>query len=249
MDGLMAAELAAAGFTASSDILGAARGFFSAYGDGFDAAPIAEKLGRPWAFVDPGMWLKPFPSGMRTHPAMSQLPRLLATHQINPSAIRTLHVTTNAGVYSTLLHHDPQTGLQGKFSMEFCLAKILVDGKAGLADFTDATVQRPDIRAMMARITYDIYPDYEADTHGYTTATTILTFGLEDGRTLTARVDSGKGSLDDPMTYDAVADKVRDCARYRGWPAAKTEALIELVARLDTLSSLTPLLQALSESP
>ncbi len=248
MDGLMAAELAAAGFTASADILGTSRGFFHAYGDDFDAVPIAEKLGNPWSFVEPGMWLKPFPSGMRTHPAMSQLPGILAKHQITPEAIRTLQVRTNAGVYNTLLHHNPHTGLQGKFSMEFCLAKIVLDGTAGLADFTDDVVQRSDIRAMMARITYDTYPDREAVEQGYTTVTTLLTFDLTDGRSLTERVDYGKGSLEDPLHYDDVADKVRECARYRAWPDDKTAALIALVARLEELESVAPLLAALSGS-
>jgi 2-methylcitrate dehydratase PrpD len=248
MDGLMAAELAAAGFTASDDILGASRGFFRAYGDDFDSAPIAEKLGNPWSFVEPGMWLKPFPSGMRTHPAMSQLPGILAKHQITPAAIRTLQVRTNAGVYNTLLHHNPQTGLQGKFSMEFCLAKIVLDGTAGLADFTDDVVQRRDIRAMMARIVYDTYAESEAVEQGYTTVTTLLTFALTDGRTLTERVDYGKGSQDDPMHYGDVADKVRECAAYRGWPADKTAVLITLVAHLEELESVAPLLAALTES-
>lgn len=245
MDGLMAAELAARGFTASADILGATRGFFSAYGDGYDATPLVERLGRPWAFVDPGMWLKPFPSGMRTHPAMSRLPGLLAKHHITPDAIQTLHVSTHAGVYNTLLHHDPRTGLHGKFSLEFCLAKMALDGKAGLRDFTDAMVQRPDIRALMARVIYTAYTESEAQAHGYTPVTTLLTVVLTDGRTFTERVDTGKGSHDDPMTYADVADKVRDCAAYSDWPPAKAEALITHVARLETLPTLAPLLQAL----
>lgn len=248
MQGVMAAELAATGFTASTDILGASRGFFSAYGDTFDAEPIADKLGNPWSFADPGMWLKPFPSGMRTHPAMSQLPRLLDRHQITPALIRTLQVSTNAGVYNTLLHHDPQTGLQGKFSLEFCLAKMLLDRRAGIAGFSDETVQRPDVRALMSRIVYQPYSQQEADANGYNTVTTILTFELQDGRSITERIDYGKGSLEEPMQYAEVALKVRDCAAYRGWPGSKTEALIELVSRLETLPSLPPLLETLTES-
>lgn len=44
----------------------------------------------------------------------------------------------------------------------------------------------------------------------------MLTFELVDGRTMTTRIDYSKGSLEDPMRYDDVADKVRDCTAYRG---------------------------------
>ncbi len=246
MDGLMAAEMAAAGFTASNDILGAERGFFNAYGDGFDPQPITTHLGNPWSFSDPGMWLKPYPSGMRTHPAMSCLSGLLDRYGIVSRDIEGLEVTTNAGVYNTLLHHNPTLGLQGKFSMEFCLAKIILDGTMGLDDFSDEAVNRPDVRDVMQRIHYQVYSDEEARAGAYTTVTTILTFNLADGRLITERIDYGKGSREDPMDDQDVANKVQDCARYRGWPDVKTQALIDLVRQLDTLPSLLPLCQSLS---
>jgi hypothetical protein len=54
--------------------------------------------------------------------------------------------------------------------------------------------------------------------------------------------------LEDPLHYDDVADTVRKCAAYRGWPDDKTATLITLVARLEELESVAPLIAGLSES-
>src|SRR5262249_38279004 len=69
--GVVAADLARLGWTASDRILEAPNGFFHAAAGGFDAAAL--KLGRPWTLVSPGVSIKPYPSGSLTHPAMTAL--------------------------------------------------------------------------------------------------------------------------------------------------------------------------------
>ena len=107
---------------------------------------------------------------------------------------------------STLLHHHPKTGLQAKFSMEFCMAILLLDGKADQTKYTDAVVNRDDVQRMIERVHF--YVDPEAEKAGYDKMTTILKITLKDGRTISGRADFGKGSPTNPMSYDEVADKV-----------------------------------------
>jgi len=244
--GVMAAELAARGFTASGRILEASRGFFSAYGDGFDRRWIDGRLGDPWAFDAPGVWIKPFPSGMRTHPGMSALQKLMKSHGFGAGDVDRLSVRTNEAVYNTLLHHRPTTGLQGKFSMEFSLAIILRDGMAGLSAFTDATVQQPDIQALIAGVEYQAYGAEDAQAGGYTNVTTLLDIALRDGRRMQERADYCKGSTDDPMSYQEVAEKIRECTAFRGANAASVEAIIDQVARLEQLGDLASLGRAIA---
>ena len=246
--GVMAAELAARGFTASRQILEASRGFFSAYGDGFDRRWIDGRLGNPWAFDDPGVWIKPFPSGMRTHPGMSTLQKLKKSHEFGAADVDQLKVRTNEAVYNTLLHHRPQTGLQGKFSMEFSLAVILRDGMAGLSAFTDATVLQPDIQAMIATIDYQAYSDAEAQAGRYNTVTTVLDIALRDGRRLQERADYCKGSTDDPMSYQEVAEKIRECTAFRGASPASVETIIDQIAGLEQLEDLALLGRAIADA-
>jgi 2-methylcitrate dehydratase PrpD len=236
--GVMAAELAARGFTASETILEASRGFFSAYGDGYDPAWLDRPLGDPWAFDSPGVWIKPYPSGMRTHPGMSAIAALRAEHGLTPDEVESIGVRTNQSVYNTLLHHRPKAGLQGKFSMEYCLAAVLTEGRASLDAFTDAEVGRADLQDLLRRVDYEAYDAAEAQAAGYNNVTTLLELRLRDGRTLTARADSCKGSGDDPMSYAEIAAKVTDAAVFRGWPADRMAALTATVATLETLDDI-----------
>ena len=41
-------------------------------------------------------------------------------------------------------YHDPQTGLEAKYSLEYDVATIALDGRAGIHQYTDEAVQRPD---------------------------------------------------------------------------------------------------------
>ena len=84
--GVVAAELAALGFTASPNGLEADRGFFRAAGGGYSAEMIDGKLGNPWTFAFPGVSIKPHPSGSLTHPGMAVMLDLIRRHDITPGA-------------------------------------------------------------------------------------------------------------------------------------------------------------------
>ncbi|MBL22935.1 MAG: MmgE/PrpD family protein [Rhodospirillaceae bacterium] len=244
MSGLLAAEMAGGGFTASADAMGGPIGFLNAYGGSIDMAPL-ERLGDPWAIVDPSIWIKPYPSGNLTHPAMSNLRRFLEENDAKPEEVEKLSIQTKQSIYDTLIHHHPKTGLQSKFSMEFCLVKILIDGYLGLDDFSDEVVQRPEIQAMLANTKYTSFPDDEGKAKGYENYTTLVTFTLKDGREFTERADYGKGSHLDPMTYEEVADKARGCADYKGWPKDKFDALVDGWARIDDIEDVRDVTQHL----
>jgi 2-methylcitrate dehydratase PrpD len=231
--GVVAADFAAIGWTAAEQILEAQRGFFHAYGGTYDPAAIVDRLGRPWTFQNPGVSIKPFPSGSLTHPGMTELLRLIHDNSIRAADVERVEVGTNRNLPNTLLHHHPKTGLQAKFSMEFCLAILLLDGKADQTKFTDAVANRDDVQKMIERIHF--YVDPEAEKAGYDKMTTILKITLKGGRTISGRADFGKGSPTNPMTYDEVAEKFRGCAAFAGWPSAKANQVIELVRKLEDL--------------
>jgi 2-methylcitrate dehydratase PrpD len=246
MSGLLAAEMAAGGFTSAADAIGGEIGFLNAFGDEIDMAPL-QALGSPWAIIDPGMWIKPFPSGNLTHPGMSRLRSFLEKNDAKPEDVVKLGVQTKQSIYDTLIHHHPKTGLQSKFSMEFCLVKILIDGGLGLDDFSDSVVQRPEIQEMLANTTYTPFPDDEAKAKGYANYTTLITFTLKDGREFTERSDYGKGSSHDPLTYDEAADKARRCADYRQWPAKKFDLLVEGWRNVENVGDMRHIIENLFE--
>ena len=242
--GVIAAEFATLGFTATPTILEAPRGFFRAAGGGYDEGAIRGKLGNPWTFANPGVSIKPHPSGSLTHPGMTLMLSLIKQHDIRPNQVESVKVGTNQNMPNALIHHRPRTELQAKFSMEFCMAILLLERKAGLPEFTDDVVNRPDVQAMIQKVDFGVHPDAEAA--GYDKMTTIIEITLTGGRTISGRADFGKGSPANPMSYEEVADKFRECATFSRWPSDKTERVINLVKRLEDLPDVRELTALLS---
>ena len=161
-NGVVAAEIAALGFTASPNGLEADRGFFRAAGGGFDPGAIEGKLGNPWTFHFPGVSIKPHPSGSLTHPGMAVMMELIRKHDIKPQQVRRVAVGTNHNMPNALIHHRPKNELQAKFSMEFCMAILLLERKGGLEQFTDEVVNRADVQAMIQKVDFAVHPEAEA---------------------------------------------------------------------------------------
>src|SRR6202140_78943 len=208
--GLKSAELVALGWTAADQILEADRGFFHAFGGSYDPSAIKDRLGKPWTFASPGVSLKPYPSGSLAHPAMTELARLIEANKIQAAQVEKVDIGANHNMTTTLLHHQPQTGLEAKFSMEFCMAILLLEHKAGLGQFSDKVVRRPDVQEMIRKINF--YVDPEAESAGYDKMTSILKIHLKDGGVINGRADFAKGSPANPMSFEETATKFRGCA-------------------------------------
>jgi 2-methylcitrate dehydratase PrpD len=242
--GIVAAEFAKLGWTSTPIVLEAGRGFFKAAGGGYDAAAIDGKLGNPWTFRFPGVSIKPHPSGSLTHPGMGLMLDLIRQHDIKPAQVVKVRVGTNRHMPNALIHHRPKNELQAKFSMEFCMAILLLERKAGLAEFTDAVVNRRDVQKMIEKIEFGVHP--EAEAAGYEKMTTIIDIELSDGRSISGRADFGKGSPANPMSDGELADKFRECAAWGRLPKAKAEKVIELVFDLEKLKSVRELTRLLA---
>jgi len=241
--GVIAADFARLGWTATPVVLEANRGFFRAAGGGYDPAAIEGKLGDPWTFAFPGVSIKPHPSGSLTHPGMGKMLDLIREHDIRPEQVAKVRVGTNRHMPNALIHHRPKNELQAKFSMEFCMAILLLERRAGLAEFTDKVVNRPDVQRMIERIEFGVHP--EAEAAGYEKMTTIIDIELTDGRTVSGRADFGKGSPANPMSDEELADKFRECAAWGKLPESQADKVVELVFRLEKLKSIRELTRLL----
>ena len=241
--GIAAAELAADGATGAADIIETRFGWFQAAAGGFLPEAIDGKLGAPWAIVDPGAWIKPYPSGSLTHPAMTLLSDMMEQHGFSGADVATVTVTTNRRLANTLIHNRPADAMQARFSMPFGLAALLVAGRAGLAEFTDDFVNRPEVRAMMERIDYRTYETVEP---GFTNVTSFVAVTLADGAVHEGRADFARGSSAAPMSWGDVTAKFLGCAAAAGWPEDRARRVADTVAGLETLSDVRALTRLLS---
>ena len=242
-NGVVAAEIAALGFTASENGLEADRGFFRAAGGGYSAEMINGKLGDPWTFASPGVSIKPHPSGSLTHPGMAVMMELIMRHDLKPERVKRVSVGTNHNMPNALIHHQPKNELQAKFSMEFCMAILLLERKGGLEQFTDDVVNRADVQAMIKKVNFGVHP--EAEAAGFDKMTTIIEIELDNGTVVKGQADFGKGSPANPMTDAELAEKFRQCAAWGGLNRDQTKTVLDLVWRIEELTDVGELMNLL----
>jgi 2-methylcitrate dehydratase PrpD len=242
-NGVGAAFLAREGFTAAKDILEARRGFFNAMAGGYDQRKISGRLGSPYFMKEPGISIKPYPSGSLSHPAQDLILDLVREHDLRAADIERIEVGTNSNVPNALIYPMPTTALEGKFSIPFCMAIAVLERKAGIAQFQDRKVRDKRVVDLMKRIT--LYVDDELERLGYDQVRSRVRIRLTSGRMIEGRYDVARGHPEKPLSWEELAEKFRDCAALVLAPKS-AEDVIGQVARIEKLKTLTPLLKALS---
>ncbi|MDP2949024.1 MAG: MmgE/PrpD family protein [Chloroflexota bacterium] len=211
-NGVRAAMLAHKGFTADADIIEAPLGFLHMFArpDDYDAGKAVASLGQPFDIVRPGIGVKLYPCCYATHRALDAALALRRERGIEPQRIARVTVKVSRGTAMPLIHSRPQTGLEGKFSMEYCLAASLLDGRVSLASFSDQAVQRPQAQDLLRRV--DMEEEAESQGEGPILGPATVTVILDDGSEHSQRVDIPKGDPRAPLTWEELAAKYRDCA-------------------------------------
>jgi len=172
--------------------------------------------------------------------------RLRARDGISADAITAIRCRTSPGPVPRLWEplaakHTPPNGYAAKFSLPYLIAVILVKGRAGLAEFTDAAVRDRDVLRLASRVTYELDPtiDYPRQFVGDVEVT------LADGRRLRERQDRPRGGPDAPLTRAEIEAKFRGNAGI-ALPAGRADAVIAAVSGLAAASSLKDLITALT---
>jgi 2-methylcitrate dehydratase PrpD len=242
-NGVTAALLARDGFTAAPNILEAARGFFNAMAGGYEDSKIRGRLGSPYFMKQPGISIKPYPSGSLSHPAQDLILDLVKEHDVKAENIERIEVGANSNVPNALIYPMPKTALEGKFSIPFCMAIAVIERKAGIAQFQDRKVRGKKVVELMKRVT--LYVDEELERLGYDQVRSRVRVKLKDGRVLEGRYDVARGHPAKPMSWAELTEKFRDCAGLV-LSQKNIDETIRLVEQFQDLKSLRPLMRALT---
>jgi 2-methylcitrate dehydratase PrpD len=222
--------------------LEARRGFYQAMAGGYDESKISGRLGRPYFMIDPGISIKPYPSGSLSHPAQDLILDLVKRHELGADDIEQIEVGTNSNVPNALIYPMPKTALEGKFSIPFCMAIAVLERKAGIVQFQDRKVRDKRVIEMMKRVT--LYVDDELEALGYDQVRSRVRVKLKNGRLIEGRYDVARGHPEKPMSWTELSEKFRDCAELV-LPRQRVEEAIGLVARIEQHKTLKPLLKSL----
>jgi 2-methylcitrate dehydratase PrpD len=224
-NGLMAARLAQQGFTASAHALDGPQGFLAAM-DSQHATlePAIADLGIRWEILQTGITVKLYPSCAATHPALDVLIELKHREGFTADHVDAIEVDVDSMATRLLIYDHPVTGLEAKFSMPFCAAAAVVDGRVGVDTFGVDRIQQPAIQAVMARVTLRTNAAFDS---AAPLSRAHVSVRLRDGRTFAQSADGARG-YPGRLSNAELATKFSGCAAGILTPAAAARAWDQL---------------------
>jgi len=179
-NGLLAATLAARGFTSSTAVLDVPQGFTATQTTTPHPERALEGLGESLAIN--GVLFKYHAACYGTHETIEGVLRLREQHALQPGEVESIRLTVPPGHLAMCNIQEPATALEGKFSLRFTAALAASGIETTEAAFTDEAVGRPDLMALRDRVT--VIPASERRGAG-----TDVSITTTDGRTLEGHVN------------------------------------------------------------
>lgn len=230
--GLRAALLGRAGFTGPRTVFEGTHGLFHGFAHTREGnwAALLDGFGERW--VTETLAFKPYPCGTMIQPYVD-CARRLKQRGIAPGEIVEMVCEVGEGTVHRLWEplaqkQAPPNGYAAKFATPYCIAHALIEGNLGLDAFRDAAVERPHVRALAAKVRYEIDP-----ANPYPNAYTgHIRLRLADGRTVEERQPHLRGGASEPLSRADIEEKFATNARVGGWDQARIAAALALARTL-----------------
>jgi len=223
--GIRAADLARAGFVGPRTVFEGTHGLYFGFAhttEG-DWDKLLEGFGTRW--VANSLAFKPYACGTMTQPYVDCARRLAA--KVDVESIEEVVCEAAEGTVHRLWEpladkQRPPNAYAAKFSQPYCIAAGFVLGHAGLEAFTEERVRDPRLRALAAKVRYEIDPDnpYPDEFTGH------VRVRLRGGKTLEERQDHMRGGAKEPLSRADIEEKFRQNCAHGGWAQARTEEFL-----------------------
>jgi 2-methylcitrate dehydratase PrpD len=239
-NGIMAARMAQAGWSAHPTILETEKGFFDVFGCG---AVDELNLGKPFHFESPGASLKRFPSCSATHHCIEALLAITQEHRLSPDEIESIECGVNVLSHQAL-RKEPRAASpeEARFSLHFTLSMVVLEGSVELKHFAPTTLNRGDVRALMQKVRVSVHPELqtlEAKKRDF--GEVVVT--VKDGRKLARRASRVRGRAPQFLDDAEVDAKFIGCAE-PAIGAASARNLLRALRDLETRGEIRSLIPA-----
>jgi 2-methylcitrate dehydratase PrpD len=234
-NGLFAALLARDGFTANAAALEHKQGYFEVFnGSGnYDAAKILPAWASPLDIVTPGIAIKQYPCCGSTHPAIDAMISLAREHDLKPDQVERIDSWTHTRRLEHTNRPDPQSTIDAKFSVQYCLARALVDRKVVIEHFEGDSFRDPQVRSVLARVHAAPYTTAQFPADNHFGAEVKVT--LRGGKVVSAKVDQPLGRTSaNPLPPERLKEKFDNCAA-RVLPPANLATLYAAIQDFENL--------------
>ena len=241
--GVECAMLAKLGWTATEDIFGSGKFFELFYGaDKSDPALFLKDFAQPYRMIDPGVGFKKHPANYFTHRPIDAALEMAARHDVDAAKIES--VVVDFPRFEYVNRPDPESGLDGKFSVQYATTIALLDRKVTVASFSDDRRYSSDVVALLPKVRLNMRDDIP---RSFQDCYAIVRVALSDGAELEQRCDRPRGMWGVPLTRDERLTKFRDCCA-GALGAAQMDRVIELTETLDELDTVEPIMDLMREA-
>ena len=233
--GILASRLAALGAEGPQSVVegkfGLYHAFLGAERGEIDIDSQLADLGSRWE--TPRIAYKPFPVCHFMHGSLGATADALGSRTLSPDEIAEVVVTVPAAGVSLVLEpaeakKTPRSDYEGKFSLQYSVASMLVRGHVSVSDFSDEAIADPAVLAVAGKVRYET-PDYPTYPQAFPGGVRVI---LADGSTLERDFPHQKGGPENPMSADEVREKFRSNALLALAPSA-VDALEDVVLAFD----------------
>ena len=250
---LLAADLAARGIIGSKEVLEGRYGLFKTYvrcEPDWDA--VVGGLGTRFPLLDLHGF-KVWPACGYTRPTNTAIAYLREKHALRAEDVESITVIGGTGATQLLSEplaakRRPKLAIDGKYSIPFTSAVMMIKGSVTLRDYTDEGLRDPAVLAMADRVSYRIDPTDELPVGGYS-ALSRPTVEIEtrSGAVYSHRPDGVPGDPRHPVTDPMLEAKFRDCMSFSAVPVPpeNVERAIELIRDLENVDDVTEIVRAL----
>jgi 2-methylcitrate dehydratase PrpD len=236
--GVVATMLAKEGFRGPAKVFEGTHGFFSAFGgkNEYRFEKLLE-LGKKWEI--PRLTFKSYPCGSISHPYMDCALRIKQKHAPAPEKIAEVVCRTAEGPVHRLWEpladkQKPVSSYGAKFSLPYSIAVMLIRGRAGLEEFSDAAIGDPRLLDLAAKVRYELDPtiDYPRHFEGH------VTVRMNDGTVFDENQLHPRGGLEDPLSPAEIEEKFRANALL-ALPVGQVDEIVRMVNGLEELPTIS----------
>ena len=234
-NGIVAAELAALGFTANSNIFDQQGGFFDALTD----ADTQEILGKKFRFSEPGIAFKAYPCPYSSQRAVDAVIQIAERHSVTPRDVIEITCAAAPNTFRVLIHHQPTTSLEAKFSLEYLLAAGLALKTINEESFELKHVNDPVMRDLVAKVrVVDASTKRETPGEGAVTVQVRTPAAVYE-----ETVSYAPGHPKNPLSWERLGAKYQACARQAAIHEPALSRSLEMLSRIDEIDDVRELLQ------
>ena len=234
-NGVVAALLAQRGLRSDSDIFEKEFGFCHTFKVSHESDSFLASMGNPFDIDQPGFYLKEFPSCSSSHPALNAIITLIHKHSIDPLRVKNINCASTPLVVDSLSYSNPQDVNQARFSLQFCLARALLNqGSLALSDFCLKRLNDSETRLLMdkiqLRLSNALAKKGYAPPDGPEAA--IIEISMKDGRQYQRQLAFADWRPNKMPSWETLASKFRDCGSQAMSPQ-KIDQTVEMIRQLE----------------